>query len=233
MRYLKVVLPTILLALSFNANASTVTGGSLLSGTDANQLDTWLGAGDHNFTNIWSGTAGVSTATDFHAAVDGSGPTFSIYGITYTNGDTGRIGGYTSLDWAGNGYATDTSAFLFNLDTAEAQFIQQNNASIYRNSTYFSTFGGGHDIWGGYNILGTGAWGGYDYSHTYDHGQGRISVDGDSGSGWTTGYGSDWTVSSLEVYNYNVSTVPVPAAAWLFGSALLGFFGFSRRKAKV
>ncbi len=27
------------------------------------------------------------------------------------------------------------------------------------------------------------------------------------------------------------STVPVPAAAWLFGSALLGMFGFSRRKA--
>lgn len=27
------------------------------------------------------------------------------------------------------------------------------------------------------------------------------------------------------------SAVPVPAAAWLFGSALLGFFGFSRRKA--
>lgn len=29
----------------------------------------------------------------------------------------------------------------------------------------------------------------------------------------------------------DVSTVPVPAAFWLFGSALLGFFGFSRRKA--
>lgn len=28
----------------------------------------------------------------------------------------------------------------------------------------------------------------------------------------------------------NVSTVPLPAAAWLFGSALLGFFGLSRRK---
>lgn len=27
------------------------------------------------------------------------------------------------------------------------------------------------------------------------------------------------------------STVPVPAAAWLFGTALLGFLGFSRRKA--
>lgn len=30
----------------------------------------------------------------------------------------------------------------------------------------------------------------------------------------------------------NVSTVPVPAAAWLFGSALLGFVGFSRRNKK-
>jgi len=27
--------------------------------------------------------------------------------------------------------------------------------------------------------------------------------------------------------------VPVPAAAWLFGSALLGFFGFTRRKANA
>ena len=28
----------------------------------------------------------------------------------------------------------------------------------------------------------------------------------------------------------DISPVPIPAAAWLFGSALLGFFGFSRRK---
>ncbi len=31
----------------------------------------------------------------------------------------------------------------------------------------------------------------------------------------------------------NVSTVPLPAAAWLFGSVLLAFFGFSRRKHNV
>ena len=30
-----------------------------------------------------------------------------------------------------------------------------------------------------------------------------------------------------------VSPIPVPAAAWLFGSALLGFFGFSRKKANA
>lgn len=31
----------------------------------------------------------------------------------------------------------------------------------------------------------------------------------------------------------NLSPVPVPAAAWLFGSALLGFVGWSRRKNKA
>lgn len=32
------------------------------------------------------------------------------------------------------------------------------------------------------------------------------------------------------LYAGDINPVPVPAAAWLFGSALLGFFGFSRRK---
>ena len=32
------------------------------------------------------------------------------------------------------------------------------------------------------------------------------------------------------LYNLTISTVPIPAAALLFGSALLGMFGFNRRK---
>ena len=39
------------------------------------------------------------------------------------------------------------------------------------------------------------------------------------------------SIDNLNVAS-NISTVPVPAAAWLFGSALLGFLGFSRRKLK-
>jgi hypothetical protein len=31
----------------------------------------------------------------------------------------------------------------------------------------------------------------------------------------------------------NVSAVPVPAAAWLFGSGLIAIFGISRRKTSV
>lgn len=46
------------------------------------------------------------------------------------------------------------------------------------------------------------------------------------------GSGQHWALDNLTV-NETVSPVPVPAAAWLFGSALLGFFGFSRRKANA
>lgn len=38
-------------------------------------------------------------------------------------------------------------------------------------------------------------------------------------------FSEEFYINTLEV-----STVPVPAAAWLFGSALLGFFGFKRRR---
>jgi predicted extracellular nuclease len=38
------------------------------------------------------------------------------------------------------------------------------------------------------------------------------------------------TFSSLGAHSVAVSAVPVPAAVWLFGTALVGFVGFSRRR---
>ncbi len=51
----------------------------------------------------------------------------------------------------------------------------------------------------------------------------------------TSNYSEEFYINTLNVTTVpgNVSTVPVPAAAWLFGSALLGMFGFSRRKKTV
>ena len=56
-----------------------------------------------------------------------------------------------------------------------------------------------------------------------------------SGSGlivWGSGTpGTETVVGALNVTAFgNVSAVPLPAAAWLFGSALLGLIGYSRRK---
>ena len=43
-----------------------------------------------------------------------------------------------------------------------------------------------------------------------------------------------WSFSaeSSTLYSMSVTTVPVPAAVWLFGSGLIGLFGVARRKEK-
>jgi hypothetical protein len=51
---------------------------------------------------------------------------------------------------------------------------------------------------------------------------------------WPAGTGSDGkplggAISHVEILGGGMSAVPVPAAAWLFGTALIGFIGFSRR----
>lgn len=59
-----------------------------------------------------------------------------------------------------------------------------------------------------------------------------ISIDTSTGAGSdiaTLGTGTDYgTIEGLTAAN--ISTVPLPAAAWLFGSGLLGLFGVARRK---
>lgn len=44
-----------------------------------------------------------------------------------------------------------------------------------------------------------------------------------------TGIGDDFSDYSLARIEYEYSVVPVPASVWLFGTALLGFIGLSRR----
>jgi len=51
---------------------------------------------------------------------------------------------------------------------------------------------------------------------------------GSSGS-WLTSALDDKDLSHLSIYTSGMSPVPVPAAIWLFGTALLGFIGVSRR----
>ena len=61
-------------------------------------------------------------------------------------------------------------------------------------------------------------------TYLYEPGSGA----GSSGS-WATSALGDKNLSHFSIYTSGVSPVPVPAAVWLFGTALIGFIGFSRR----
>ena len=51
------------------------------------------------------------------------------------------------------------------------------------------------------------------------------------GKGWfKDGFGNWYKGSNTDLYVAGINEVPIPAAAWLFGSALLGMAGLRRRK---
>lgn len=232
------------------SSATTVTVNSLIDTTDAQQLETWLGVGPQDFTRIFSGDAGIVSAADFHRAVDGAGPTFSIYQIRTANGAEMLMGGYTALDWGLTGTFYDSTAFIFNLTTNELQLQQDGSTeSITSSRSRFATFGGSNsfDIFGGYGTLGTcngvvrtANCDGYTLSRAYDHSQGQISVAGDSGTGGGnsgTAFNS-FSILSLEVFTFAPSQqtqtvqtsrstdgfapIPLPAAGWLLFAAIGG-----------
>jgi hypothetical protein len=176
-----------LCAMTTVSQAGVINGGSLLDAQGADQLETWLGSGDLDFTNIFTG---VATGSQFHSAADNAGPTFSIYGITKEPGQQMRVGGYTQISWNTANAPADVTAFLFNLDTLEAQFSQRlpQNAINMPAPNYFPAFGGGHDLFGGFGTLGTcngvglgdfaSTCSGYSRNHSYDINQGQITVTG-------------------------------------------------------
>ena len=54
----------------------------------------------------------------------------------------------------------------------------------------------------------------------------------DGATGTVVGSTTSNGITALSTYNIAVAEVPVPAAAWLFGSALLGLTGIARRRAR-
>lgn len=225
------------------AQSSTVVSGpQLLDAEGQAQLQSWIGLGDQGFSRIWRGVAGSASAESFHLAVDGMGPTVSLFQITLYDGSSALIGGHSTIDWGAEaGFHADSEAFIFNLTETE---IQRPSAAlsglqaIYTDPAYFSTFGGGHDLFAGIGTLGVAEPGsniqqdGYSASYSYDTTQGQIAIHGDSGSGWgNSGYGYDaWRVEALEVYSYATPApdpvpgplpVPLPASLPLLLAALV------------
>ncbi|WDE06009.1 PEP_CTERM-anchored TLD domain-containing protein [Thalassomonas viridans] len=217
------------------ANAGFLDSDShLLDESGANLLASWIGT-DQDWTSIWYGEAGA-TSNSWHKAVDGQGPTVSIYNITYNNVDY-LIGGYTDLDWNKSGtYASDTDgsvdSFIFNLtsevmhDTSANHFDNDSANIIFNYQDYFATFGGGHDIFGGSFTLG-----GTGYSNAFGTYNGKLP---NSKGNIVTGSDErvNFTVNALETFSVTAAqtpSVPEPSTLVMFALGILGL-GMRRMK---
>jgi hypothetical protein len=44
------------------------------------------------------------------------------------------------------------------------------------------------------------------------------------------GFGTNFLVDDIELNGSSIPAVPIPAAVWLFGTAMIGLFGFGKRR---
>ncbi len=97
----------------------------------------------------------------------------------------------------------------------------------YGNSSFNPEGGGGTDI--GVQIDGVDIfWGPYNPSRIYSIMYAGLDSSIDMRIN-DTNYGDNSGSLNVRILDASVSAVPVPAAFWLFGTALLGFVGISRR----
>ena len=114
-------------------------------------------------------------------------------------------------------YLGDTSGFDYEAAGAGAYYSVTNAGSYNSNLIFIDFFDDNHAPF-------AGLYGDPDFDILL--GKGRYSLALSSLNGVGT---YDFTTNAVAA----VSTVPVPAAAWLFGTALFAFFGVSRRKTRV
>jgi hypothetical protein len=102
------------------------------------------------WTLLYRGTRDVFGSDIFHSKCDGHNNSLTIL---KAKGSSYIFGGFTSITWdCSSGFKSDPNAFLFSLTNRDSQpcKIRQKrnkNYSIYCQSSYGPTFGGGKDIY--------------------------------------------------------------------------------------
>jgi len=203
----------------------------------------------------WSPFSGVNGLRGGAAAGSPSNPT-GLWGVFDTNGSitTGNNGAWT----AANNSATDTHGpnYLGNLDTPKIATITYtgiSGADALVGATFTDSTGGTQSVLGAdgtldnrvswTGTLGPGVYtlaiGGVDllnYANIFADvrsSNGGLGTDAAANAAYTADrLARGLTFSSFTVNGVEYAPVPVPAAVWLFGSALGGLGIFGRRKAK-
>jgi hypothetical protein len=225
----------------------TVNGaGGYFTSADANAAGATLGTvntttGDANFTYSFGGDTALQS---FISSAQSAGNTLdwgilagAYSGTTQLNREpTGNtlfvtMGTTTPINHVPEAALTATSPVTLNTDVGKlnAQTLDSFNGttsgifgtSLSANGTNLSTEGIGYTESG--TAIGTTAYNLYGFSSTGSAG----------GQGLVFQLGTASFDGSLLTFTGNAggsSSVPLPAAAWLFGSGLLGLFGIGRRR---
>lgn len=138
------------------------------------------------------------TPAAFHQRCDNKGATYTRAII-----NDGRVlGAYTSLSWSSTAPAwqNDTTAFLYDGTrkyTAEKGHWGPGVYAVYMNSTYFPTFGGGHDLYiSGRNVT----------INAYSFVSGNELLAPFNRKGW--GGSQTYTLQDIEVYSVDANAFP-------------------------
>lgn len=166
-------------------------------------------------TQISAHTIAIGTT---NAGAPGS---VTVWLASYGPGHGGSVSiqGNITLDGVTQDFGLLTSVLPTGLDAGDNYFYADGGnvadafSSTANNTGHVDTF------WQGATFTGLAA-GAYSYAIA-----GLTNVDWANDNNGVSAWGGN-----LVIPGSSVSAVPVPAAAWLFGSALLGFVGVSRRK---
>ena len=203
--------------------------GGLATAADAAMIITLTDNGDN--------TIGFSMSGDFTIYASGSVAASGQYG-TYFGANNGTISNaeindavtqfsFNYVDAGGNASGGVAAAFGSGAYAASAYTGTGHVFQNFTNSNFFID----QALTGGLSIGGAvtgGAISGVSASGTYT---GSFATFGITEGTVVTRYGAD--SSNYDTITINtLAAVPIPAAAWLFGSALVGL-GFARRKTKA
>jgi hypothetical protein len=219
------------LALCTTAYADTVTGPSLLDDSREAQLERWLGAGDMRFTTLFTGTPGA-TSIDFHNALDGKGPSFTLLQVSNALGASFLVGGYNPQSWSSSDgwhvtmLDSERTAFVFNMTvpavyrqvSASYELPSQGSRQTYNAADHGPTFGAGPDLLINGDLNMALSWQ-LTYGNPAD--SGKSIFDRSLGA-------QVFHIDALQLYA--VSPVPEPSSAAMFAAGAGVLAGLARRR---